>query len=396
MKAPASAAHPIIGAPESKRDYRVPFNVPTHVQGGRHHVEQALQDRHLCGDGPYTRRCASLLQERLGSPGVFMTATGTSALECAVLMLNLGAGDEVIMPSFNYIAAPSAVMLHGGRPVFADISADTLTLDLDQVESAITSRTRAILPVHYGPAACPLDDLQAIAERHGLSILEDAAHGLFGKDRDRYLGTRGRFGVFSFHSTKNLTCGEGGALLVNNHADLEAASCLYHKGTNRLAFERGDVPAYMWIRPSGSYQLADVPAAMLYAQLEEAGAIQARRAERWGRYHSALGAWAARQGVALPPAPAEGTSSYHNFWLLMPDKASRDTLMQHCRGEGVQLCFHYPALHLSPFAQQAGLSDCVLPVTEHVAEALVRLPLYDDLSFSLQDHVIESIMRAPC
>jgi dTDP-4-amino-4,6-dideoxygalactose transaminase len=320
-----------------------------------------------------------------------MTSSGTAALEMAMLLLDLSPGDEVIMPSFNYVAAPSAVSLHGGTPVFVDIRADTLNLDEACVREAVTPRTRAIIPVHYAGVGCEMDTLRATARDHDLVLVEDSAHGLFGSWRDQPLGTIGELGILSFHDTKNISCGEGGALLVNEDTMIEAAESLWQKGTNRAAFFRGEVDAYSWTRPSGSYQLAELLAAVLLAQLEHGREIQDTRSRLWRRYEDALGDWAKAQGIRIPTTPEKALSSHHIFWLVFPEEEAQRRFIRHCGDAGIAVPFHYTALHESLCAQQRDLVRHPLPVSEHVSRTIARLPLFDALTESDQDYILDTV-----
>jgi dTDP-4-amino-4,6-dideoxygalactose transaminase len=332
-----------------------------------------------------------VLERELGVRKVLLTTSCTDALEMAALLLALQPGDEVIVPSFTFVSTVNAFVLRGVTPRFADIRPDTLNMDERLIEALITPRTRAIVPVHYAGVGCEMDAICALAARHGLAIVEDNAHGLFGKYRGRYLGTLGHLATQSFHETKNFTCGEGGALLVNDERYVERAEILREKGTNRSRFFRGEVDKYTWVDVGSSYLPSDLLAAFLFAQLEARESIQARRREIWECYLDGLAPWAAGQGVRLPVVPAHCEQSYHLFYLLMPTPAARQHLIDHLRSRGIMAVFHYVPLHLSPMGQRHGgrAGDC--RVTEAVAERLVRLPFYNDLSEPDQARVIEAI-----
>ena len=333
------------------------------------------------------------MEKTLGVKRALITTSCTHALEMASVLLDIQPGDEVIVPSFTFVSTPNAFVQRGGRPVFCDVRPDTLNLDETLLESLITPRTKAIVPVHYAGVACEMDAILEIAARHGVSVVEDNAHGLFGKYKGRYLGTLGAMGTQSFHETKNITCGEGGALLINDARYTERAEIIREKGTNRARFFRGQVDKYSWVDVGSSYVMSDVLAAFLYGQLEVWQPIQARRQQLWERYDAELAEWARSHGVRRPIVPAHCEQAWHMYYLLMPSLAARQALIVHLRTRGVAAVFHYLPLHLSEYASRWGGKPGDCPVTEDVSDRLLRLPLYNQLSEDEQTRIIEALIE---
>jgi dTDP-4-amino-4,6-dideoxygalactose transaminase len=313
---------------------------------------------------------------------------------CA-LLLELEPGDEVIVPSFAFVTTVSAFVLHGARPVFADVRPDTLNLDERQLASLVTPRTRAVVPLHYGGVACAMDPILELARRHGFAVIEDNAHGLFGTYQGKTLGTFGALATQSFHETKNVTCGEGGALLVNDPGLVGRAEILREKGTNRSRFFRGQVDKYTWVDLGSSYLPSEILAAFLLAQLESRAALQAARARIWERYREELAGWAEVHGVGLPHVPAGCVQPYHVFYLVLPDLEQRTRLIGHLKERGILAVFHYQPLHLSDMGRRLGGRPGQCPVTEDVADRLVRLPLFSGLTEADQADVIEAVRSCP-
>jgi dTDP-4-amino-4,6-dideoxygalactose transaminase len=345
----------------------------------------------ICGDGVFTKRCSEILEQTLGVPRALLTTSCTHALEMAALLLDIKPGDEVIVPSFTFVSTVNAFVLRGAKPVFIDVRPDTLNLDETLLESLITPATRAILAVHYAGVGCEMDTILAIAARYGIPVVEDNAHGLFGRYRGRFLGTFGCLATQSFHETKNFSCGEGGALLINDQRYLERAEILREKGTNRGRFFRGEVDKYTWVDVGSSYLPSDILAAVLYAQLEVRDAIQTQRQKIWNRYQDSLEAWAIAEGVRLPIIPAHCEQTYHMFYLLLPDLETRQALIQYFRKRNILSVFHYVPLHVSEMGRQFGGREGDCPVTERVSEQLLRLPLYSGLTEPDQQRVIEAL-----
>jgi dTDP-4-amino-4,6-dideoxygalactose transaminase len=375
----ASSLH-AADAPGDQARTDIPFNKPAIVGKELYYISQVIHGGHSAGDGTFTKRCQSVLERALGVPKVLLTTSCTDALEMAALLLDIRPGDEVIVPSFTFVSTANAFVLHGATPVFADVRPDTLNMDETALERLVTPRTRAIVPVHYGGVGCEMDAIADIAARHGIPIIEDNAHGLFGRYHGKYLGTFGAFSAQSFHETKNFMCGEGGALLVNDPSFVQRAEIVREKGTDRSKFFRGEIDKYTWVDVGSSHLPSDILAAFLFAQLEARETIQARRREIWHGYLDGLASWADAQGARLPTVPDDRDQSYHLFYVLLPSPQSRERLIQHLRSRGIQAVFHYLPLHLSPMGQRFGghLGQC--PVTEHVSGCLARLPFYNDMT----------------
>lgn len=372
---------------------QIPFNRPSLVGKEMEYVAQAIANGHISGDGEFTKRCHRLLEETLGVKKALLTTSCTHALEMAALLLEIQPGDEVIVPSFTFVSTINAFVLRGARPVFADIRPDTLNLDEDKLEGLITACTKAILTVHYAGVACEMDKVLDLGNRFGIPVIEDNAHGLFGKYKGKPLGTFGRFATQSFHETKNFSCGEGGALLLNHAEDIERAEIIREKGTNRSRFFRGQVDKYSWVDVGSSFLPSDMLAAFLLAQLEERERIQARRKQIWETYYEQLSDWAEANKVGLPTIPAHCEQSYHMFYLLMPSLAARQQLIAHLRQAGILSVFHYLPLHLSPMGRKLGGQESDCPVTEDLSDRLLRLPLFFDLKDNGLQTVIEAIQK---
>jgi dTDP-4-amino-4,6-dideoxygalactose transaminase len=369
------------------------FNRPATVGREFDYISEALASGHISGDGAFTKRCHTVLAELTRSRRAFLTTSCTHALELAMLLVDIGPGDEVILPSFTFVSTANAIALRGATPVFVDVRADTLNLDESRLEAAISPRTRAIIVVHYAGVACEMDAIGEIAQRHNLVVVEDNAHGLFGRYRNRPLGGFGALSALSFHETKNVTCGEGGALLVNDERYIERAEILREKGTNRARFFRGQVDRYTWVDVGSSYLPSEILAAYLLAQLESREEIQRQRHQIWSRYEHELCAWARNAGVVMPTVPAACGHPAHLFYLLLPTLEARTKFIDHMKDHQVLTVFHYQPLHLSTMGRRFGglRGDC--PVTEQITDRLVRLPLYFSLSADEQSHVIDSVLR---
>src|SRR6516162_8483023 len=342
----------------------IPFNRACLLGNEFRYIFQALENSHISGDGNFTKRCHAWLENAIGVPKALLTTSCTHALELSALLLDFKAGDEVIVPSFTFVSTVNAFVLRGARPVFCDIRSDTLNIDEKQVEALVTDRTKAIIVVHYAGVGCEMDAILAIGKRHGIAVVEDNAHGLLGKYKGKYLGTFGCLATQSFHETKNFTCGEGGALLINDQRFVERAEIIREKGTNRNRFFRGQVDKYTWVDLGSSYLLSDVLAAFLFAQLEHREEIQARRRTIWKRYEAELKDWAARNWVQMPFVPEYCEQSWHMFYLLMPSFEVRQALIADLRERGVVSVFHYLPLHLSEMGRQWGGKEGDCPVTE--------------------------------
>ena len=368
----------------------IPLSRPWFSEEEKRRVDAALAGR-VAGDGPFGRRVEARLSERLGAR-VLLTTSCTHALELALLALGLGPGQEVVCPSFTFVSTANAILRVGAIPVFADIEERTLGLDPEAVESKLTGRTAAILPVHYAGFAPDLDALLGIARRRTLKVVEDAAQGLCSSFRGRALGTLGDAGCLSFHETKNITCGEGGALVSSDPALAARAEIIREKGTNRSAFLRGEVDKYTWVAEGSSYILSDILAAVLDAQLDKLDEIQARRAETAAFYRAHLADWAREKGVLLPPPDDElRRANDHLFYLLFPAPEARDAAIATLRSHGVMAAFHYVPLHSSPHGRALGHGEARLPVTDRIAATLIRLPLHPLLTANERDRVVAAV-----
>jgi dTDP-4-amino-4,6-dideoxygalactose transaminase len=377
----------------NRSDSGVAFSAPWFDATEEKRVLEALGGR-IAGDGPFCRRVEERLARLLGARRVLLTTSCTHALELALLALGIGRGQEVICPSFTFVSTANAILRVGARPVFADIEDRTLGLDPGDLERRLSPRTAAVLPVHYAGVAPDMDAILGLSRAHRLRVVEDAAQALGASFRGKALGTLGDAGCLSFHETKNITCGEGGALVLDDAETAARAEIIREKGTNRSAFLRGEVDKYTWVTEGSSYILSDVLAALLDAQLDKFAEIQARRAKVSTRYHAGLETWARSRGIRLPAPDPDRQSNHHIFYLLFPDEASRDSCLQALRARGVMASFHYVPLHSSPHGRALGLDRGDLPVTERVARTLLRLPLHPLLADGDVDRVIAAVIAS--
>jgi dTDP-4-amino-4,6-dideoxygalactose transaminase len=371
--------------------WRIPFNRASLTGNEISYLEQAVANGHVSGDGPFTQECERVLEQETGARRALLTPSCTHALEMAALLLELAPGDEVVVPSFTFVSTASAFALHGAKLVFADVRPDTLNLDEERLAGVLTDRTRAVVAVHYAGVGCELDAIGNMLEPRGIELIEDAAHALFASYRGRPLGSFGTFAALSFHETKNLTSGEGGALLLNDEAYVERAEILREKGTNRKQFFRGAVDKYTWVDVGSSYLMSDLGAAFLAAQLEHRDAVQEARRRIWERYAGELGGWAERLGARLPIVPPHTDQSWHMFYVLMPSLDARTALIEHLRERAILAVFHYLPLHLSPMGRRYGGAEGQCPVTEDVADRLVRLPFFTGMTDDEQSTVLEAL-----
>ena len=371
--------------------WRIPFNRVDILGSELEYVSAAVASGHLSGDGPFTARCESLLEELLDGSRVLLTTSCTRALELAALLLELGPESDVIVPSFTFSSTANAFALRGARIIFCDIRSDTFNLDETHLAGLVTRRTRAIVPVHYAGVACDLEAIEALAATRGITVVEDNAHGLFGTYKGRPLGTFGALATLSFHETKNVAAGEGGALVVNDPAFAERAEVLHEKGTDRKRFFRGQVDRYTWQDLGSSYVPSELNAAFLLAQLEQRELIQRRRGELWATYATGLSAWAEAIGARLPQVPDDCGQAFHLFSLILPSRSARDGLIDHLRANGVLADLHYVPLHQSPMGRRLGGHDGDCPVAEDVAARLLRLPLFTGLTDDEQASVIRCV-----
>lgn len=371
--------------------YKIPFNQPTVVGNEHRYIAQAVANGHISGDGLFTRRCQDYLERELCVPKVLLTTSCTHALEMAAILLSIQPGDEVIVPSFTFVSTINAFVLRGAKPVFIDIRPDTLNMDESQLERRITPKTKAIVPVHYAGVGCEMDVILQIAEKFGVAVVEDNAHGLFGKYKGKHLGTFGCLAAQSFHETKNFSCGEGGALLINDPKLIERAEIIREKGTNRSRFFRGMVDKYTWVDIGSSYLPSDILAAFLLAQLEARELIQEKRKRIWEFYNNGLQDWAYENGVSLPSIPKYCDQPFHMFYLILPSLEDRQALIEHLRRHGILSVFHYLPLHLSEKGKQFGGKEGDCPITEYISDRILRLPFYNHLSDVDQTSIISTI-----
>jgi len=377
---------------KKRGDRTVPFSVPWFDGREQAAVGAALEGR-VAGDGPIGRRVEKRLASSLGAHRVLLTTSCTHAMELALLALGIGPGQEVICPSFTFVSTANAVLRVGARPVFADIEEVTLGLEPADVERRITGQTAAVMPVHYAGVAPDMEALLDLSRRHHLKVVEDAAQALGARWRGRPLGTLGDAGCFSFHESKNITCGEGGALVIEDPEVARRAEIIREKGTNRAAFLRGEVDRYTWVAEGSSFVLSDVLAAILDAQMDKLAEINARRGAVVARYRAGLESWAAHAGVRVPPQLPDREPNHHVFYLLYPDGTSRDAALRFLRERGVMASFHYVPLHSAPQGRAIGAGESRLPVTDRVGATLLRLPLHPLLSAEDIDHVVESVRQ---
>jgi len=381
----------------------IPFNLSSAQGHELKYIRKALEIGCVAGDQKFSRKCQEFLKGITGCRHALVTTSCTHGLEMAAILLNIQPGDEVIVPAFTFVSTANAFVLRGAKPVFCDIRPDTLNLDETKLEALITPRTKAIVPVHYAGVGCEMDAIMEIANRRSIAVIEDNAHGLFGKYRGRWLGTFGCLAAQSFHETKNITCGEGGALLINDKKYVERAEIIREKGTNRARFFRGQVDKYSWVDVGSSYVMSDVLAAFLYGQLEKWQEIQVKRRAIWERYDEELADWAAENGVRGPVVPEHCEQAWHMYYLLMPSLKERTKFIAGLKKRGVTAVFHYLPLNKSKYAQKLlkkfgtrnkEAIDC--PVAEDISNRIVRLPFYTSLSKKIQRKVIinTSLFRA--
>jgi len=375
----------------------IPFNRPAAMGRELDYINAAVETGGIGGAGEFAAKCQALLQSELGVKKVLLTTSCTAALEMAAMLIDSRQGDEIILPSFTFTSTANAFVLRGAKPVFVDIRPDTLNIDETQIERHVTKRTRAIVAVHYAGVGCELDAILDLAGDRSIALIEDNAQGLFGKYKDRHLGTFGCLAAQSFHETKNFTCGEGGALLINDERFIERAEMIREKGTNRARFFRGEVDKYTWVDLGSSYAPSDILAAYLLAQLEVREKIQKLRENIWNFYATHLPEWAERCGARLPVLPDYTDQTYHMFYVLMKTGQDRDRLMTDLRQAGIQSVFHYLPLHLSKMGRSFGGKEGDCPVTESVVERLLRLPFYNTLTTAKLTRVVEAMEKfRPC
>ena len=355
------------------------------------YIHQAIASGHVSGDGSFTKRCCDILESELGVRKALLTTSCTHALEMAAILLDIGPGDEVVVPSFTFVSTVNAFVLRGANPIFIDIRNDTLNMDEELLEDVISERTKAIVPVHYAGVGCEMERIIEVGAKYNIPVVEDNAHGLFGTFKGKKLGTFGVMSTQSFHETKNFSCGEGGALLINDPKYVERAEIIREKGTNRCCFCRGEVDKYTWVDVGSSYILSDILSAFLCAQLEERKEIQIKRKIIWDCYFNNLEDWAGQNDVKLPFVPTYCDQSYHMFYLIMPSLSHRQALIDYLKSLGILSVFHYIPLHCSEMGRRYGFKKGDFEVSETVSDCLIRLPLYNNLSRDDQMSVINAV-----
>lgn len=378
------------------KDKIIPFNKPYMTGRELEYIADAHANGKLSGDGPYTKKCHEFLEKSCGSSRALLTHSCTAALEMQSILLDIGQGDEVIMPSFTFVSTANAVALRGGVPVFIDIRPDTLNMDENLIEEAITPRTKAIAPVHYAGVGCEMDRIMEIAQQYGLKVIEDAAQGFDAYYRGRALGSIGHMGALSFHETKNVISGEGGALLVNDPELVKRAEIIREKGTDRSRFFRGEVDKYTWQEAGSSYLPGEIIAAFLWAQLTCAREITQKRIELWNRYHAMLAPLEERGYLRRPFIPEHCQHNAHMYQIILAQDIARQAVLDALKESAIHAVFHYVPLHASPAGQRLARVSGAMDVTEDLSARLVRLPLYHDLDFAAQDRVVETLTSILC
>ncbi|MCA9186978.1 MAG: dTDP-4-amino-4,6-dideoxygalactose transaminase [Pirellulaceae bacterium] len=371
----------------------VPFFRPHIVGTELEYVTEVISNGQISSDGHFTKRCSQLLEESFDIPCVLLTPSCTASLEMAAILAGVGPGDEVVMPSFTFVSTASAFVRLGARPAFVDICPKTLNIDVDRIEAAITAKTKAIVPVHYAGVSCDMENIRRVARRHGLMVIEDAAQGVNAQWRGHFLGSLGQLAAYSFHTTKNFVCGEGGALCVNDEALIDRAHIIREKGTNRRQFELGQVEKYTWVDIGSSYVPSEISSAFLLAQLEQMDNVNNRRERLDARYRQLLQPLVDDRFLRLPSIPTDCSSNYHLFYVLINQGFCRAKLIQFLRDHGVQATFHYVPLHVSPVGASFGYQRGDFPVTESVSSQLVRLPFFDDLQPEDQEYVVATMRQ---
>lgn len=371
----------------------IPFNRPFIVGKELFYISQAVLGGHLAGDGRFTKLCNEWMERKFNAKKVMLTNSCTAAMEMSAILADIQPGDEVIMPSYTFVSTANAFVLRGARIRFVDIRPDTLNIDEALIEAAITAKTKAIVPVHYAGIACEMDTILEIASRHNLLVIEDAAQGVNATYKERYLGTLGHLGAFSFHETKNFISGEGGALVVNDERFIERAEIIREKGTNRSKFFRGEVDKYTWVDIGSSFLPSEIIAAFLYAQLEESEEITRKRWKIFNYYREQFTSLQERGMLRMPSWHSECVHNAHMFYIIVNDGETRNRLLRFLKERGIYAVFHYIPLHSSPMGRRMGYSNGDLPVTEDLSARLLRLPCYFELTKSDQDRIVEEVHR---
>ncbi len=377
-----------------KAENMIPFNKPFLAGKEIEYITEALLSGQTAGDGDFTKNCQNWIEQHTGCPKALLTHSCTGALEMTAILADVQPGDEVIMPSYTFVSTANAFVLRGGVPVFVDIRPDTLNIDENLIEAAITPRTRAIVPVHYAGVACEMDTIMDIASRHNLLVIEDAAQGIMSTYKGKALGTIGNFGALSFHETKNITSGEGGAVIVNDPRYIERSEIVREKGTNRSQFFRGHVDKYTWMDIGSSFLPSEIIAACLYAQLEYAESITARRIDIWNEYHRSLAELEAKGFISRPVIPDGCSHNAHLYYILLESPEQRNRILAKCKEKGIGTVFHYIPLHNSPAGRKYGRVHGKMTYTENLSERLLRLPLWPKLTSDDQAEVLGMIFSS--
>ncbi len=368
------------------------FNVPPYAEKAMGYIQECVRNQKICGDGAYTKKCNEWIEKKTGTAKCLLTTSCTHATELAALLVpDIGPGDEIIMPAYTFVSTADAFVLRGAVPVFVDIRPDTMNLDEKLIEDAVTERTRAIVPVHYAGVSCEMDTIMDIADRHHLAVIEDAAQGIMSSYKGKALGTIGDFGCFSFHETKNYSMGEGGALLIRDEKNVEAAEIIREKGTNRSKYYRGQIDKYTWINYGSSYLPSDMNAAYLYAQLEIAEEINEARLAIWNRYYENLKPLAEDGRIELPVVPQGCVHNGHMFYIKTRDIEERSSLIDYLKANGIHAVFHYIPLHTAPAGLKFGRFHGEDRYTTRESERLLRLPMYYGLELDQVDYISEKV-----
>ena len=370
---------------------QINFNVPPYVEKAAAYIQECVKNQKICGDGEYTKRCSQWFEKRTGTAKCLLTTSCTHATELAALLADIQPGDEVIMPAYTFVSTADAFVLRGATPVFVDIRPDTMNIDEKLIEAAVTEKTRAIVPVHYAGVSCEMDTIMDIADRHNLTVIEDAAQGVMSSYKGRALGTIGDFGCFSFHETKNYSMGEGGALLIRDEKNIENAEIIREKGTNRSKFYRGQIDKYTWVNFGSSYLPSDMNAAYLYAQLEIADEINQARLALWDRYYERLKILEEAGKLTLPVVPQGCVHNAHMFYVKAKDIQERTAFIDYLKANGILSVFHYIPLHTAPAGIKFGRFHGEDRYTTRESERLARLPMYYGLTLDQVDYICDTI-----
>jgi len=377
----------------TEKNIKIPFNIPPVIGNELEFISDAISNRKISGDGEYTKKCCQLMEKRYDVKKVLLTTSCSAALDMSAILTEINDGDEVILPSYTFTSTANSFLIHGAKLKFIDIREDTLNIDENKIEKAVNNKTKAIVLVHYAGVSCEMKKIQEIVKKNNIFIIEDAAQSVESKYNDKYLGTIGDIGCFSFHETKNLTCGEGGAILINNSKFMERAEILREKGTNRSKFYRGEVDKYTWVDIGSSFLPSEILAAFLYAQLENVEIITNNRRKCWNYYFDNLEKLESKGFLKRPTIPNNCEHNGHLFYIILENQNIRDNLMDYLKSEGILAVFHYIPLHLSPMGKKLGYNVGDLPITEKLASSLLRLPLYYEITQAEQAKVIDSIHK---